>query len=158
LKAFDIKKEVGKVFTLQVAQKRLLVGAISLSSYCFWHICLLFWQLSVLQIDLGAEMLAKSENNQVKVENTPALRGVIFDRNGKQLVENVSSANLYLNIDHYIVDNEIDGASLQSIADTLLGILNTHWKKNSDTEGVEYGSILERILDIHDKSPYLLTY
>ncbi len=120
----------------------------------FGVFAVLLWQLSVLQVKMGAEMLAKSENNQVKIENTQALRGVIFDRDGRQLVENVSSANLYITINGYIREGELDGASLQVVSDTLGGILGVNWKKNSDIEGVEYSSILERIINIHEKSPY----
>jgi penicillin-binding protein 2 len=119
----------------------------------FGIFAVLLWQLSVLQVEHGEELLAQSEDNQVRVESISALRGVIFDRNGAKLVENVTSANLYVMIDKYIKDGEVDGVSLQITSDTLAGILKDHWKKNSSTGG-EYETIFERILDIHDTSPF----
>ena len=114
---------------------------------------ILVWQLSVLQVEKGSELHAQSENNQVRVETTPALRGVIFDRNGNKLVENVTSANLYVMIDRYMEEGEVNGAVLQTVTDTLVGILGDHWKKTS-SDGNEYASILDRILDIHSASPF----
>ena len=114
---------------------------------------ILVWQLSVLQVEKGSELHAQSENNQVRVETTPALRGVIFDRNGNKLVENVTSANLYVMIDKYMEEGEVNGAVLQTVTDTLVGILGDHWKKTS-SDGNEYASILDRILDIHSASPF----
>jgi penicillin-binding protein 2 len=114
----------------------------------------LFLQLSSLQIVKGEEMLAKSENNQIRKESIPAYRGVMFDRNGVKLVENVASVGLYVMIDRYLVEGEVDNAKLQSTSDTLEGILGTRWKKVSDDKEVEYGSIIERVLKIHAQSPY----
>lgn len=114
---------------------------------------ILLWQLSVLQVEHGSEMYAQSENNQVRVETTPALRGVIFDREGNKLAENVTSANLYMMIDKYIEDDELNGAALQISTDTLGGILGDHWKKISSS-GTEYTSILDRIIAIHEESPF----
>ena len=119
----------------------------------FGIFAILLWQLSVLQVEHGEELYAQSESNQVRIETIPALRGVIFDRNGNKLAENVTSANLYVMIDKYIEDDEVNGASLQIMCDTLGGILGDNWKKTSST-GREYTSILERILDIHNSSPF----
>ena len=119
----------------------------------FGIFAILLWQLSVLQVEHGEELYAQSESNQVRIETIPALRGVIFDRNGNKLAENVTSANLYVMIDKYIEDDEVNGASLQIMCDTLGGILGGNWKKTSST-GQEYTSILERILDIHNSSPF----
>ena len=155
LKDFKVKSAFKKAFFPSGG-----VESASRWSYLFIFVlffgifAVLFWQMSVLQIGMGAEMLAKSENNQVKIESIQALRGVVFDRNGRQLVENVSSANLFITINGYMGEGELDGASLQVVSDTLGGILGENWKKNSDVEGVEYGSILERIIEIHEKSPY----
>lgn len=114
----------------------------------------LLWQLSSLQIVQGEELLTKSENNQVRIENIPAYRGVMFDRNGVKLVENISSVNLYIMIDKYIDNGNLDNELLQRTVDTLGGILGDHWKKTSDGASVEYSSIMERILKIHGESPY----
>lgn len=121
----------------------------------FGLFAVLLWQLSTLQIAKGEEMLAKSVNNQIRKENIQANRGVMFDRNGVKLVENVASAGLYIMIDKYQnIDGEIDNAKLQDICNALEGILNGHWKKVSDNKETEYASIIERVLKTHDKSPY----
>lgn len=49
-----------------------------------------------LQVSKGAYYLELSENNRLRVVETPAPRGRIFDRNGALLVNNVPSFNLYL--------------------------------------------------------------
>ena len=51
------------------------------------------WQL---QVSEGEYYLALSENNRLRVVETPAPRGRIFDRHGALLVNNVPSFNLYL--------------------------------------------------------------
>jgi len=114
----------------------------------------LFLQLAKLQITNGEEMLAKSETNQIRRESIPAYRGVIFDRNGVKLVENTASASLYIMIDKYIEEGNLDNSLLQQTADTLGGILGDNWKKTSDDRSEEYTSITERILKIHEKSSY----
>ena len=120
----------------------------------FGLFAILLWQLSALQITNGEEMLAKSENNQVRVESIPAYRGVMFDRNGTKLVENVASVGLYIMIDKYIEDGEVNNTLLEEISNTLGGILGTHWKNISDDKKTEYASILERVIAIHGESPY----
>lgn len=120
----------------------------------FGVFAVLLWQLSSLQIAQGDVMLAKSENNQVKIESIPAYRGVMFDRNGVKLVENVSSVNLYIMIDRYLNQGDLNNELLQKATDTLGGILGNHWKRTSDDQSVEYSSMMERILKIHGESPY----
>ena len=59
-------------------------------------------ELTSLQIVKGEEMYEKSQNNQIRIRNIPAYRGVIFDRNGNQLVVNESSVNIYVALEHYL--------------------------------------------------------
>lgn len=49
-----------------------------------------------LQVTNGAYYLELSENNRLRVVETPAPRGRIYDRNGLLLVNNAPSFNLYL--------------------------------------------------------------
>ncbi len=154
LKKVDVKNGVKKLLSASKGVEKTSKWNYILAFVLFFGIfAVLLWQLSVLQVEHGEELLAQSEDNQVRVENTSALRGVIFDRNGAKLVENVTSANLYVMIDKYIEEDEVDGASLQASSDTLEGILGNHWKKNSSAEK-EYKTIFERILDIHNESPF----
>lgn len=121
----------------------------------FGLFAVLLWQLSTLQIAKGEEMLAKSENNQVRKESVPAYRGVMFDKNGIKLVENVASSGLYIMIDKYL-DEEgvVDNAHLQETCNTLGGILGANWKTLSDNRETQYTSIMERVLKIHGEIPY----
>src|SRR5687767_7200634 len=47
-----------------------------------------------LQVVKGADFRSVAEHNRVDTVLVPAPRGIIYDRKGKQLVENVSSTDL----------------------------------------------------------------
>lgn len=51
------------------------------------------WHLQVLQ---GAKYRYQSENNRLRLEDIPAQRGIIFDRNGTPLVENRPAYHLQI--------------------------------------------------------------
>jgi penicillin-binding protein 2 len=159
------KKKLWEGFSLKNSTKKLWNSAPGDTKGSPWNYLIVFvmffglfsvllWQLSTLQIINGDEMLAKSESNQLRKESIAAYRGVVFDRNGTKLVENIASSSLYIMIDKYLVENEVNEAQLQSTCDTIGGILNTHWKKTSDDQAIEYSSIYDRVLKIHSASPY----
>lgn len=112
-------------------------------------------QLSSLQIVHGDEMLLKSEQNQIRIRKVPAYRGVIFDREGKRLVVNESSMNVYVVLEHYL-DKEglVDAELVEESSNTLEGILGNNWKSEDDGGEVRYSSISEKIYTIHKESPY----
>ncbi|MDD4382120.1 MAG: penicillin-binding protein 2 [Candidatus Dojkabacteria bacterium] len=110
--------------------------------------------LSTLQVVRGQEMLGKSENNQIKIETDSAYRGVIFDRNGVKLAENLPSMSLYLELDDYLEDGEFNSELLKSTSDTLEGILKGTWKKTSSDGLKEYESIYDKVISVHSESPY----
>ncbi|MBC8431323.1 MAG: penicillin-binding protein 2 [Desulfobacterales bacterium] len=56
--------------------------------------CLLFVRLLHLQVIQGEELRRLSENNSVRLERTDPSRGLIFDRDGKTLVDNRPSFDL----------------------------------------------------------------
>lgn len=56
--------------------------------------CLLFVRLLHLQVIQGEELRRLSENNSVRLEHTDPSRGLIFDRDGKTLVDNRPSFDL----------------------------------------------------------------
>src|SRR5437868_13642808 len=70
--------------TLQNRLAVLRVGAV----VCLGLLAVGFWILQVLQFQRYAEM---AQNNQLRTIALRAPRGVLFDRNGKVLVENVYS-------------------------------------------------------------------
>jgi penicillin-binding protein 2 len=111
--------------------------------------------LSSLQVVRGEEMYEKSENNQIRIRSVPAYRGVIFDRNGTQLVVNESSVNVYIALEHYLDSSGyIDSELVEETSSTLGGILEGSWlNERIDTEE-EYLSISEKIYSVHKESPY----
>lgn len=75
-----------------VFQKQyLLLAGITLAFLLVYVLRL--WHLEVLQ---GATYRYQSENNRIRLEEIPAPRGIIFDRNGVPLVENRPAYHLLL--------------------------------------------------------------
>jgi len=56
---------------------------------------IIFARIFYLQIARGGYYLSLSENNRIAVEEIKAPRGVIYDRNGNQLVKNIPNFTLY---------------------------------------------------------------
>lgn len=116
---------------------------------------ILAWQLVNLQVINGKELLAQSETNQVKVDTIAANRGVVFDRNGVKLVENIASSKLYLSIEPYEdAGNSLNNELLAKTSDTLWGILGESWAKTSKDNTITYSSIMEKVLKVYADSPY----
>jgi penicillin-binding protein 2 len=69
----------------------LLIAGILLLFFIIYMFRL--WHLQVLQ---GGKYRYQSENNRTRLEDTPAPRGVIYDRNGTPLVENRPAYHLLL--------------------------------------------------------------
>jgi penicillin-binding protein 2 len=115
----------------------------------------LIFELSSLQIVEGEEMLVKSVNNQVRIRTIPPYRGVIFDRNGKQLAVNESAMNVYLAIEHYL-DQEglIDTSLVEETSNTLGGILGDDWEHSTEKGDEQFKTISEKVYSIHSESPY----
>jgi len=115
----------------------------------------LIFELSSLQIVKGEEMLAKSENNQIRIRKIPAYRGVIFDRNGKQLAVNESAMNVYLAVEHYL-DQEglIDTVLIEKTSNTLGGILGDNWENSNEEGDKQFNTISEKVYSIYSQSPY----
>ena len=57
---------------------------------------ILFMRLFYLQIMKGEEFLKLSENNSIRLESIVAPRGLIFDAEGKLLVDNRPSFDLHI--------------------------------------------------------------
>jgi penicillin-binding protein 2 len=117
----------------------------------------LIFELSSLQIVKGQEMLGKSENNQIRIRRMPPFRGVIFDRNGKQLAVNNSAMNVYLAIEHYLDEQGlIDTELVERSSDTLGGILGDGWESSQGDTPEKYSSISEKVYVVHSESPYFM--
>jgi penicillin-binding protein 2 len=114
---------------------------------------ILFFSLAKLQIVDGSEMAARSQSNSIRRTSIPAYRGIIFDRNGNKLVENIPAVNVYINMDLFLESGiEVNGEKLKSVTDTLEKVLDDKWKSSS--EDVQYTSIYEKVLSIYESDPY----
>ena len=114
----------------------------------------LFLSLANLQIVQGEQMVKRSERNSIRISSIPAYRGVIFDRNGQKVVENVPTVNVYLNIDVFLDKQmEVDEEKLKETSELLEEILEEKWRDISEDE-VSYSSIYEKIVSIYESDPY----
>lgn len=77
--------------TIVFQKQYLLLGGLTLLMLLIYM--LRMWHLQVLQ---GAAYRYQSENNRIRLEDIPAPRGIIFDRNGVPLVENRPAYHLLL--------------------------------------------------------------
>ena len=72
-------------------QKRIMVGAFLISGAILF-LLLRLWALQILE---GERMLLLSRNNRLRLRPAEAPRGLILDRNGELMVENLASFDLY---------------------------------------------------------------
>ena len=138
-------------------------GAEDISAWNFLYIFLFFFllfatlfiSLTKLQVVEGQEMATRSSNNTVRITTIPAYRGVIFDRSGNSLVENIPAINVYINIDEFLnPELEIEEERLKYVGSILEDLLGDKWRQVSD-EVEEYASIYEKIYSIYSSSSYL---
>jgi penicillin-binding protein 2 len=155
----DVKRMNGKETVMHVLHNG---GSEKISAWNFLYIlifCLLlfgtlFLSLAKLQIVQGDEMAKRSEQNSIRVTSMSAYRGVIFDRDGNKVVENVPAVNVYLNIDVYLnKEMEIDEEKLRSATTILEEILGEKWKSVTKDE-TTYSSIYEKVVSTYDSDPY----
>lgn len=122
--------------------------------FSFFLFTVLFLSLAKLQIVQGEQMSQRSQENSIRITSIPAYRGVIFDRNGEKVVENVPAVNVYLNIDVYLdKEMQIEQEKLRNATMVLEQILRDKWKPTSeDTQA--YNSIYEKVVSIYSTDPY----
>jgi penicillin-binding protein 2 len=159
IQQLELEREKGKDLV-----KRFLhsSGSEKISSWNFIYIfvlffflfTVLFFSLAKLQIVEGQQMAQRSNENSIRVTSIPAYRGIIFDRDGQKLVENVPAVNVYLNIDMYLGRNmDIEEEKLKNVSLILEDLLGSKWQFNSD-EDCSYSSIYEKVVSIYDTDPY----
>jgi len=112
-----------------MATSRIQLGAYVIIGI-FLLLCLRLWQLQVLDGDSYKRL---SEENRLRIVRTPAPRGIIYDRFGTPLVENIPTFSVSLSPD------TLTGINTEALS-SLLGID----KKN-----------LEEIIDRTDNSPFV---
>ncbi|MCD4811550.1 penicillin-binding protein 2 [bacterium] len=156
----DIPKMSGKE---QLAKIWHSAGEQDISAWNFLYVfvffaflfSVLFVSLVNLQIVQGEEMAKRSEYNSIRITTVPSYRGVIFDKNGEKLVENVPAISAYINIDVFLNQRlEIDEEKLHNVSDILEEILGDKWLMVLE-EDEHYASIYEKIYTIYSSDPYL---
>lgn len=126
--------------------------------YAFFLFSLIFatliFNIARLQIIEGEEMLERSEENKVRITPVKAYRGVVFDSDGKKLVENIPSINVYISLENFRLEDGLDNVAIEETLDTLGGILGGNWK-SSEGSDIEFSSLAERVYSIYNGSPYI---
>ena len=113
----------------------------------------LLYGLVDLQIVKGEEYYKRSERNQLQIRRVTPDRGVIFDRNGRKLAENLPANNLYMNVSVYKVEGKIDADKVRESAEVLENILGDSWGEPDQ----KYNSLSEKILDLMREYSYIRT-
>jgi len=110
--------------------------------YVIISVCLLILltKTAYLQIVQGKNYQKIAENNRVQIEAMPALRGIIYDQHGKQLVKNTTNGRQYKNshvLSHvlgYTNSENIGQAGLELIYEDYLH--GTDGKKRIEVDAV----------------------
>ncbi len=94
-----------------------------------------------LQVFEGEGMYARSQRNQIDIIEVQPRRGIIFDRNGEKLVENVSSIDCYINLELFYDEGDVlNNERLENVLEKLSDILGEN-------------SFLERVNIVMDEDP-----
>ncbi len=164
----DFKKpEVSEINIKKLSKKQKMVnmfengGVEKISSWNFLYIFIFFFilfstlfiSLAKLQIVDGSEMALRSQSNSIRRTSIPAYRGIVFDKNGNKLVENIPAVNVYLNIDVFLENGmEINEEKLKRVGNSLESILGNKWKSSS--EEIQYSTIYEKVVSMYESDPY----
>jgi len=88
---------LGDSFRDRMAERRLFRGrALFMSVFIFLLLCVLAGRIAYLQTAQYEKYKLKSDKNRVQIETIPPPRGLIYDRNGVLLAENISSHTLIM--------------------------------------------------------------
>lgn len=101
--------------------------------YTFVLTCGLFFLLITSLVDLqlvrGSEFESRSRNNQINLSYIYPNRGVIYDRNGVKLAENIPATNLYINLGSFFdeASNPEQEERLSALTEKLEKIIGSSW-------------------------------
>ncbi|MCA6062014.1 penicillin-binding protein 2 [Thalassolituus marinus] len=105
-------------FRDKAAETRLFRSrAITLAVFILLMISILVWRMAYLQITLHDKYKDLSENNRIQLQPIAPNRGLIYDRNGVLLAENVPSYSLVL-----VPERVTDMDKTIEFLDTLIGV------------------------------------
>ncbi len=103
-----------------------------------------------LQIIEGEALYARSVSNRYEVEYISPYRGIIFDRNGKKLVQNTPSVNLYIDLSKYrdLVGN-IKRDEISELSDDIEKVLGKR-EQIVDPNTKKEVKLSQRVLSLYD--------
>ena len=84
-------------------------------------LCVLAWRMAYLQIDLHEKYRDLSENNRIQLRPITPNRGLIYDRNGVLLAENIPSYSLTL-----VPERVTDMEQTLDFLNQLIGVSDRH--------------------------------
>ena len=129
---------------------RILKGIIILAVFA------LLVRLSYLQLSIGQLLFERGEENYLRVYITRALRGIIYDRNGIQLVENIPNDNAAI-IPADLPRDEAERQKLFENLSTLLSIPASEINDLSEKYRFLYTPIVIKANIDHDTKLTLLS-
>lgn len=89
-----------------------------------------------LQVVQGSQLHKRSVENRLEILNIQANRGVIFDRNGKKVAENIPSINVSIDFREYKVGLQIDMDRLVDAIGKVEEVLPSKYKDTSISDRV----------------------
>lgn len=109
-------------------------------------IVVLLGRLMTLQIARGDEFLSMAEGNRLRIQRIPAARGVFFDRNGTQLVQNIPDFSVILTPRDIPLKNPERSETVQRIADvTHLSTTDINTQLENHNANIPSLTLLEHI-------------
>lgn len=125
-------------------------------TYLFVVMVLLFLWLAVtlvgLQIVEGGEYSKTSAANSVVLSYKYPNRGIILDRKGEVLAENVPANNLVIMLDDLYDEGEIDRERLGKVAGEIEKVVGESWRTESRSELLPNGSLADWIIKEVDQA------
>ncbi len=98
-----------------------------------------------LQIVEGSNYATAADNNEIELSYEYPKRGVIYDRDGNVLAENIAATDLFLELDHFFDDDVLNEKKLDQVIEKILEITKGEWNLPLYSADLE-GSISERIV------------
>ncbi len=124
---------------------------------------LIFLFLTRLQVIEGEELYKRSERNHLQIRNIYPNRGIIFDRNGEKLVENIPSNHMFIIVDDFICkkDNDCNEDSywnlkkIRNLAEEIESILGEDYVNYAYDKDEKRGDFSKKIVADLNEYSYL---
>jgi len=129
------------------------------NTYAFFILAIVFVIIAIRMVDLqivqSRELSVHAQNNQLQVRTIYPDRGVIFDKNGERLVENVPSYRVLITVNEYLnPDGSVNKEKAKENGENLQQILGEQWADYTLKDGEVYASVADKMMDYLDKYSY----